>query len=65
MNAARSLTAREEAYIDKLATLAGRLAAVVEWCVENDGETLFDNPHQLASAKLVLADARAFRDAYK
>lgn len=47
----RPLTAREEAYVDSLAALAGRLAAVVEWCVENDGETLFDNPHQLAHAK--------------
>jgi len=41
--------------------LAGRLAAVVEWCVTNEGETLGDNPQQHAYAKRVLAEAKAKR----
>lgn len=57
----RPLTDTEEAFVDDLAGLAGQLAAVVEWCVEHDGETLADNPHQFLRAKQVLADARAFR----
>lgn len=30
------------------------LRGVVAWCVENDGETLFDNPRVLAKAKAAL-----------
>jgi len=41
--------------------LSGRLAAIVEWCVENDGECLADNPPQLAYAREILADANARR----
>ena len=42
----------------RLAGLVGDLAAVVEWCVDRDGECLGDNPRQLAIAKRVLLDAR-------
>jgi hypothetical protein len=42
--------------------ITGRLAAVVEWCVNNSGETLDDNPRQLAYAKSALSDARRMRD---
>jgi hypothetical protein len=41
-----------------LAGLVGRLCAVVEWCIERDGECLGDNPKQLAFAKQVRAEAR-------
>lgn len=43
------------------AAMCGELASVVEWCVNNDGETLGDNPHQLAIARRVLAAAKAKR----
>lgn len=49
--------ADEELALEYVA-LCGRLAAIVEWCVKHDGETLADNPKQLAYAKEVLADAR-------
>lgn len=42
----------------ELAAQVGSLAAVVEWCVEHDGECLVDNPRQLVHARKVLADAR-------
>jgi hypothetical protein len=41
--------------------LAGELAAAVEWCVSHSGETLGDNPRQLAYARKVLAKARSKR----
>lgn len=31
------------------------LARVLRWCVEHDGETLFDNPKALAAARAILA----------
>lgn len=43
-----------------LVALTGRLCAIVEWCVEWDGECLGDNPDQLAYAQKALADARAY-----
>lgn len=43
------------------AAMCGELASVVEWCVNNDGETLGDNPHQRAIARRVLAAAKAKR----
>jgi hypothetical protein len=52
-------TAIAEALAMKMAALVGRLAAVVEWCVENAGEFLSDNPHQLGHATTALAMARA------
>lgn len=52
-----STIAEEMAY--ELAGLVGELSAVVEWCVERDGECLGDNPKQLALAKKALAKARA------
>lgn len=42
----------------ELAGTVGKLAAVVEWCVNNSGETLGDNPRQLTFAKDALAEAR-------
>lgn len=42
--------------------ITGRLAAIVEWCVNNSGETLDDNPKQLAYAQNALADARRMRN---
>lgn len=42
-----------------LAGQVGSLAAVVEWCIEHDGECLGDNPRQLAYARKVLAEARS------
>ena len=44
----------------RLAGLVGDLSAIVEWCIEWDGECLGDNPKQLAIAKRVLAEARKF-----
>jgi hypothetical protein len=41
--------------------LCGKLSAIVEWCVTNDGETLGDNPQQLAYARRVLVQAHAKR----
>lgn len=43
----------------ELAALVGELSAVVEWCVENDGECLGDHPKQLHHAQRVLIKARA------
>lgn len=40
------------------AALCGRLASIVEWCVENDGKCLADNPKQLAFARRALNMAR-------
>jgi hypothetical protein len=59
----RPLTDKEEAYVENLAAIAGRLAAVVEWCVNHDGETLADNRAQLSIAREALADARKIYDA--
>lgn len=43
----------------EFAALVGELSAVVEWCIDHDGECLSDNPHQLAHAQKVLDKARA------
>lgn len=48
-----------EAVALNLARLCGRLSAVVEWCIEHDGECLGDHPKQLAYAREVLSDSRA------
>jgi hypothetical protein len=42
--------------------IAGKLAAIVEWITERDGECLADNPHQLKMARQYLAEARRLRD---
>lgn len=57
-----TITAAENRSMDELAELAGRLAAIVEWCVENEGECLGDHPHNLTNAKAVLAKAKARYD---
>lgn len=44
-------------YVD----LCGKLAAVVEWCVEHPNECLADNPPALGLATIALRDARAKR----
>jgi len=39
----------------QLARLCADLAALVEWCVEHDGECLGDHPHILEMAQEILA----------
>lgn len=51
------MTAEELAF--NLAGLTVELTAIVEWCVERDGECLGDNPKQLAYAKRIIAKSRA------
>lgn len=53
------MTDKTERLAMRLAGLAGKLTAMLTWCVEHDGETLADNPHQLAVAKLLLQEARS------
>lgn len=52
------MTKTDEEVALEYVRLCGKLAAIVEWCVKHDGETLADNPHQLAYAKNVMATAR-------
>lgn len=58
------MTREEMAYATAQAELCGKLAAIVRWCVENDGETLFDNPTVLTKAHEVLAERDALHERY-
>lgn len=44
----------------ELAALVGDFCAVIEWCVEHEGECLGDHPARLDIAKRTLAKARKY-----
>lgn len=46
--------AKQKQQHEELLRQVEMLRAVVAWCVENDGETLFDNPRVMAKAKAAL-----------
>jgi hypothetical protein len=46
----------------EMARVCANLAAIVEWCVEHDGECLGDHPHIFAKAKDALARKRALSE---
>ena len=54
----RTLNDAEQEAVLEVIRVCGRLGAIVNWCVENSGETLGDNPRQLAIARKALADLK-------